>query len=350
MASTPSCWPTVAVDHPFTTPAAARDTLLGVLRSAVVTVLLLGVGAAPAAAAPAPPAKDGNRIARYVKAVTRDTKWKLVDAVKLQARTFHPEGIVRYGDRWLVSSVEVTEPTVKFPQGKDASGTDRTPGKGVGHLQAFDARGALLADRVIGGSTPDEYHPGGLDYDGRDLWVTMAQYRPFSTATFLRIDPHTLDATPVIRAGDHYGGVVHDTARKRLVTLNWGAREGAQWRLPRRPHPRGTSLPQRTVANPSHFADYQDCKYLGRVRGERHPLMLCGGLTGYGAFQLGAVALLDTVTLRPVWEVPVTTLTPAGNVITRNPIDVAVVDHTLRLYLAPDDESTTVYTYEAQLG
>ena len=101
------------------------------------------------------------------------------------------------------------------------------------------------------------------------------------------------------------------------------------------------------MRNPSHFVDYQDCKYLGRVPDHRHPLALCGGITQYGTFQLGGVALLDTETLRPVWEVPITTLSPAGNVITRNPIDVDVVDGKLRLYLAPDDDATTVFTYEA---
>ena len=97
-----------------------------------------------------------------------------------------------------------------------------------------------------------------------------------------------------------------------------------------------------------HFVDYQDCKYLGPVPHRRHPLMLCGGITQFGAFQLGGIALLDTKTLRPVWEVPLTTLSPAGNVVTRNPIDVAVVAGKLRVYLAPDDNATTVFTYEAE--
>jgi hypothetical protein len=77
--------------------------------------------------------------------------------------------------------------------------------------------------------------------------------------------------------------------------------------------------------------------------------MLCGGITQYGTFPLGGVALLDTRTLSPVWEVPITLLSPAGNVITRNPIDVAVVDGKLRIYVAPDDDATTVFTYEAEM-
>jgi outer membrane protein assembly factor BamB len=77
--------------------------------------------------------------------------------------------------------------------------------------------------------------------------------------------------------------------------------------------------------------------------------MLSGGITQYGTFQLGGLALLDTTTLAPVWEVPITMLSPAGNVVTRNPIDVDVVDGKLRVHLAPDDNSTTVLTDEAQL-
>ena len=103
------------------------------------------------------------------------------------------------------------------------------------------------------------------------------------------------------------------------------------------------------MRNPSNFVDYQDCKYLGRVPEQRNPLMLCGGITQYGTFQLGGIALLDAQTLSPVWEVPITMLSPAGNVVTRNPIDVDVVDGKLRVYLAPDDNATTVFTYEAQL-
>jgi hypothetical protein len=49
-----------------------------------------------------------------------------------------------------------------------------------------------------------------------------------------------------------------------------------------------------------------------------------------------------------VWEVPMTTLSPAGNVVTRNPIDARVVGGRLRVYLAPDDDATTVFAYEAQ--
>ena len=315
---------------------------------------ILAVVAALAATAPAsatrfdPPAAEGAQIARLFQRVTRDTQWKLVDSVRLQAETWHTEGIVKLGDQWIVSSVQVTEPTVKYPAGQIVDGTDRTPGAGFGHVMRFDAQGVLLADRVLNPAGALEYHPGGLDYDGRRIWVTLAQYRPNSTSTFMRIGPKRLSVTPVLRARDHFGGVVNDTARHRLVTLNWGSRAGSDWAIPRRPQLGGFAQPRLVVRNPSHFVDYQDCKYLGRVPRRRHPLMLCGGITQYGTFQLGGIALLDTKTLAPVWEVPITMLSPAGNVVTRNPIDVDVVNGRLRVHLAPDDDATTVLTYEAQ--
>jgi hypothetical protein len=319
----------------------------------VAALLLAMVVAADAeartrAALPHPTATQGARIARLFEQLDRDTTWKLVGQVRLQADTWHTEGIVKLGNRWVVSSVQVTVPTVKYPNGQIVDGTDRTPGEGYGHLMSFDSQGRLLADRVLNRTGALEYHPGGLDYDGRRLWVTLAQYRPNSTSTFLRVNPTTLRPRAVLRAGDHFGGVVHDTARHRLVTLNWGSREAYAWRLPRRPGLAAFASPLSIFANPSHFVDYQDCKYLGRMPRRRHPLMLCGGITQYGTFQLGGMALVDTKTLSPVWEVPMTTLSPAGNVVTRNPIDARVVRGRLRVYLAPDDDTTTVFAYEAQ--
>jgi Family of unknown function (DUF6454) len=314
------------------------------------TLFAAPAAAKPRSTLPAPAAAKGAQIAQLFEQVTRNTTWTLVDSVRLQAETWHPEGIVKLDDHgWLLSSVQVTEPTVRYPNGQIIDGTDRTPGAGFGHIMRFAADGRLLSDRVLNPPGALEYHPGGLDYDGRSVWVTLAQYRPNSTATFLRVDPRTLAATPVLRAHDHYGGVVNDTQRHQLVTLNWGSRAAASWRLPSRRPLNGFAAPVSVVRNPSHFVDYQDCKYLGRVPAERHPLMLCGGITQYGSFQLGGVALLDTETLKPDWEIPITTLSPAGNVVTRNPIDVDVVNGKLRLYLAPDDDTTTVFTYEAQL-
>jgi Family of unknown function (DUF6454) len=73
-----------------------------------------------------------------VQQLTRSTSWELVDPVPLDFETYHPQGLAAVGDKLFMSSVEVIEPPVRYPEPID--GYDRSPGKGVGHVRD-DARG-----------------------------------------------------------------------------------------------------------------------------------------------------------------------------------------------------------------
>ena len=131
----------------------------------------------------------------------------------------------------MLSTVEVTEPTQRYqPPGTIIDGTDRTPGKGIGHLIAFDGQGNLLDDVQVGDGA-NIYHPGGLDYDGRALWTAVAEYRPNKPSIIYRVDPLSLTAREVLRTPDHIGGIVHDTLRDRVLGLNWGSRTAYEWKL-----------------------------------------------------------------------------------------------------------------------
>src|SRR5688572_25018504 len=72
-----------------------------IARTLAALLLALALMAGPAVAGPRattrsdPPAAKGAQIARLFQRVTRDTKWNLVDSVRLQAETWHPEGIVK---------------------------------------------------------------------------------------------------------------------------------------------------------------------------------------------------------------------------------------------------------------
>jgi hypothetical protein len=325
-------------------------TLLGAL-------LALCLLAGPAAARPLPPdlppppAKDGERIAAAFAKLTRGTTWQLVQKVPLKFDAHHPEGIVRLGDHFVLSTVEVTEPTQRYqPPGTIIDGTDRTPGKGIGHLISFDGQGNLLADQRVDDGA-NIYHPGGLDYDGQNLWVAVAEYRPNKPSILYRIDPQTLRADEVLRTPDHIGGIVHDTERTRVLGLNWGSRTAYDWKVGRH----GAFL-RETVVNPSHFVDYQDCKFLGEPRGFRNPAMLCGGIAGLRHpgpdgqmvnYDLGGIALVDVTTMRPLNEVPFQEYTDQRQVATRNAIDVQMVGDKLRLYLVADDDNSNLLVYEA---
>ena len=318
------------------------------LRAVLGALLAFALLTAPAAARPA---DDGARIAAAFEKLTRKTTWQLVRKVPLKFDVHHPEGIARVGGRFVLSAVEVTEPTQTFqPLATLIGGTDRTPGKGIGHLIAFDGQGNQLRDVQIGDGA-NLYHPGGLDYDGRALWTAVAEYRPNRPSIIYRVAPSSLKARQAFRTRDHIGGIVHDTRRGRVIGLNWGSRTAYAWELTKR----GAKLTDTTL-NPSHFVDYQDCKYLGRPRGLRHPAMLCSGIAGLQhpgpdgqpvSYDLGGLAIVDVTTMRPLAELPFQQYTDQRQVATRNAIDAQIVGGRLRLYLVADDDDSDLLVYEA---
>src|SRR5215471_12391928 len=102
-------------------------------------------------------------VAERTRNLTRGSRWSQVTSVPVGFRTFHPQGMVKIGETIFVSSVEVM---------------DRDAGKGVGHLFKMDLSGHLGADLRLGERAI--YHPGGIDYDGRSIWIPVAEYRPDS--------------------------------------------------------------------------------------------------------------------------------------------------------------------------
>jgi hypothetical protein len=142
-------------------------------------------------------------------------------------------------------------------------GLDRSPGKGVGHVLVLDRRGNLIRDVVLGEG--DIYHPGGIDFDGRTVWVPVAEYRPGSRSIVYALDPASLVAREAFRVDDHIGGVVRDPRTGRVHGVSWGSRTEYTWTA------QGRELDAR--ANPSHLVDYQDCAYVAVGK------QLCSGVT-----------------------------------------------------------------------
>ena len=58
---------------------------------------------------------------------------------------------------------------------------------------------------------------------------------------------------------------------------------------------------------------------------------------------------MDTNTMIPLMEVPLTMTSDKGVPITENPFDVDVVDGKMRLYFVPDQFNSTLYVYEAEM-
>jgi len=287
-------------------------------------------------------ASDEPGLAPQITRLTRATGWIARDAVPIRFKTHHPQGLVKIGDRLFMSSVEVTAPTRRFAAPRD--GVDRDAGAGVGHLFQFDMTGNLIGDLKLGEGAI--YHPGGLDYDGRHIWVAVAEYRPNSRSIVYRIDPHTMTANEVFRFGDHLGALVHDTETHSLHGVSWGSRIFYRWPLKRDGQVRTAALPER-VANPSHYIDYQDCKFAGQRR------MACTGVTelrvtpGSEPFRLGGIDLVSLRDHRPIHQVPLLLWT-GGLDLAHNAVWLEATASGLRGYFVPEDDDSTLYVYETK--
>jgi uncharacterized protein DUF6454 len=326
-------------------PTPKEDTMFKYL-SQIASIAALAAFAMSLSAV-AQTANPGTVISERVKKLTRAVQWRQVAAIPIGFNTFHPQGMVKIGDTLFVSSVDIKTPTKRFPQLQD--GYDRDTGDGVGHLFKLDMKGNLIADLTLGEGSI--YHPGGIDYDGRSIWVPTAEYRPNSRAIIYRVDPVAMKATEVFRYGDHIGGLVHNTENKSLHGVSWGSRRFYRWALDGDGRVTNANTPpaELRVANRSGYIDYQDCKYLGGQEA------LCSGLNNYQMkkdaprFPLGGFEIVDLAANQAVYQIPVELWTESGLPMTQNPFWVEPTPTGLRAYFMPEDEKSTLYVYEADV-
>ncbi len=303
----------------------------------LTSVLVGGASGSPAGVEAADRQRD-EPLTRAFRHVDRDTEWELVERVSLDFPTYHPQGFALVGNRIFMSTVEILEETVPYPEPRN--GFDRSPGKGVGHVLVLDRSGELLRDIELGRG--HMYHPGGIDFDGRRLWVPVAQYRPDSRAIVYTVDPRTYRVRQQFQYADHVGGIVRDELTGRLHGVSWGSRELFRWGA-------GGRL-RLATDNRSHFVDYQDCAYVDRGK------QICSGVTELptadgGTYELGGLALLRLRDDRIGHEVPFPYFSRAGHAATRNPVALELDGDTVRLLAAPDDgdegDGTELLVYEA---
>ena len=289
-------------------------------------------------------ADDRSTVAERVRLLSRTSAWTRVAAVPIRFRTFHPQGMVKAGDTFFVSSVEVRVATKRFP--KPVNGYDRDAGAGVGHLFKIDQHGNLLADLTL--AQGDAYHPGGIDYDGRHIWVPVSEYRPDSHSIIYKVDPDTMKPVEVFRFPDSIGAIVHNTDDRTLHGVSWGSRRFYRWTMDADGRVTNADTPPAVLQtlNPSHYVDYQDCKYVGSRR------MLCTGLAelrqmaSAPAFRLGGLDLVSLEDGRPVHQVPVPLWTANGTDMTHNPAWIEPSGAGLRAYFMPEDDHSTLYIYD----
>jgi hypothetical protein len=287
-----------------------------------------------------------SALAKDFAKVTRSTTWQQVGKLKLNFPTYHPEGLAMAGGHIFLSSTQIIEPTQMYP--KPVNGYDRTPGKGIGHVFVMDMKGNLQKDITF--DFGDVYHPGGIDTDGKSVWVPVAQYRPNSSAMIFRIDVKNLSVHKLFDVKDHIGGIVENPATGELVGNNWGSRHFYAWNT------KGKLVDNWN--NPEAFIDYQDCQYVPNDK------MLCGGVTNLpqtdaaggpkAVYELGGLSMVDLRTHSVTNEVPFQQRSTAGHVATRNPVKVVANGDHLTMYAAPDNgdegNGTEILTYSATVA
>src|SRR3989449_6758545 len=279
-----------------------------------------------AVALSAAPSDTRSIVAERVLKLTRDSSWTLVASVPVKFRTYHPQGMVKIGETIFISSVDA--------------------GEGVGHVFKIDMAGNLIADLRVGEGTI--YHPGGIDYDGTDICVAVAEDRPDSRPIVYLVEPDAMKATESCRFADHIGAIIHNTDDNTLHGVSWGSRRFYRWTLGNDGRVTNADVPPETLRtlNTSHYLDYQDCKYLGGR------LMVCTGVAemrqrpDVAPFRLGGIDLVNLEDGRPVHQGPVLLWTAGGMDMTHNPVWIEPSATGLRGYFLPEDDKSTLYIHD----
>ncbi|MFT6093476.1 MAG: hypothetical protein ACJA2Q_001376 [Pseudohongiellaceae bacterium] len=312
---------------------------------AIVAISAVGLwGLLPAGLAQA----QINHPQSKLKSLTKSSSWELVKSTPLQFPSHHPQGLVKVGDHFFMSSVETTEAPKRLSD--PLARFERTPGAGTGHLFKFAQDGSLLHDLILGEGTM--YHPGGIDFDGEFIWVSVAEYRPDSQSIVYKINPETMAAIEVFRFSDHLGGILKDLESGTLYGISWGSRKFYQWPININEDENMDTQQQEYIAdsavmqpNRLHYIDYQDCQWLAPHN------ILCSGVNTYSndgldRVKLGGIELLELPGFRVTMQLPVTKMTDTGVVLTQNPFyyETNTAQENF-MHFVPEDDSSTLFSY-----
>ncbi|MBD3287907.1 hypothetical protein GF337_03815 [candidate division KSB1 bacterium] len=292
-----------------------------------------------------PTDKDSSsgKIVTCFKNLNGSSEWRLVERVKQNFQTYHPQGMVKIGDYIYLTSVEKIVTPQRLAPSQD--GYDRTPGKGIGHLFKIDLDGNLIDHITLGEGTV--YHPGGIDYDGKYIWCPVAEYRPNSKSIIYRIHPDSLIAHKTFHFDDHIGAIVYNRTNDSLHGMSWGSRRFYVWTKEQWTEAaRSNHIPKYEIKlNGNHYIGYQDCHYAG------DNYALCSGLRNYvipgaGKISFGGIDLLDLEQHVAVHQIPVYLWVKPHLVMSNNPFFVELINEHLRFYFIPEDDDSTLYIYE----
>lgn len=307
---------------------------------AYILMVVASVMVCSASYAAKPLSKQGKRVAKALMS-TDPNEWQLVESIDLKFDTYHPQGMLKVDDTFYITTVKVERRPRYTRQGKQVSVMDE--GAGKGYLMQFDAGGNLL--KCIELCEGAIFHPGGMDFDGRYIWVPITKYYPYSRSLIVRVDVRSHQVEKVCYVDDSIGAIIHDTDNNILVGANWDADELLTWQLDSALEVKDAELTaaERRHANTAKHLAIQDSKYIGGGK------MVGFGLKNGPKGRVGGFDVIDTRTFEKLRSADIELRTPRKSIVSGNPSTIEIVGDKMHLYFAPEDNKTTLYIYQTQI-
>ena len=307
---------------------------------AYILMAVASVMVCSASYAAKPLSKQGKRVAKALMS-TNPNEWQLVESIDLKFDTYHPQGMLKVDDTFYITTIKVERRPRYTRQGKQVSVMDE--GAGKGYLMQFDAGGNLL--KCIELCEGAIFHPGGMDFDGRYIWVPITKYYPYSRSLIVRVDVRSHQVEKVCYVDDSIGAIIHDTDNNILVGANWDADEFLTWQLDSALEVKDAELTaaERRHANTAKHLAIQDSKYIGGGK------MVGFGLKNGPKGRVGGFDVIDTRTFEKLRSADIELRTPRKSIVSGNPSTIEIVGDKMRLYFAPEDNKTTLYIYQTQI-
>lgn len=307
---------------------------------AYILMAVASVMVCSASYAAKPLSKQGKRVAKALMS-TNPNEWQLVESIDLKFDTYHPQGMLKVDDTFYITTIKVERRPRYTRQGKQVSVMDE--GAGKGYLMQFDAGGNLL--KCIELCEGAIFHPGGMDFDGRYIWVPITKYYPYSRSLIVRVDVRNHQVEKVCYVDDSIGAIIHDTDNNILVGANWDADEFLTWQLDSALEVKDAELTaaERRHANTAKHLAIQDSKYIGGGK------MVGFGLKNGPKGRVGGFDVIDTRTFEKLRSADIELRTPRKSIVSGNPSTIEIVGDKMRLYFAPEDNKTTLYIYQTQI-
>jgi hypothetical protein len=274
---------------------------------------------------------------------TESSEWEYVRSIDLNFETDHPQGVIRVGERYFLSSVHIPV--------DDAGAVDKTrPGKGFLIEVARKEPAAAEAGQPF--RDADEgvevnrlelcdgmvYHPGGLASDGDFLYVPVSEYRPDSSCHIYKVDVNTFQQVDEpVAFKDHIGALSIDPDRKRIYGMSWSSARIYAWDY-------NWNLLYLNP-NPIQNVGYQDMDFVGGNT------LACSGFSkhmiGDEEVMIGGIDLINATTWLPEHRIMVTTRSRSGRLLVNNAFSHRLVYPDLFLFfVADDDEDSCVDVYK----